>query len=130
MARVLVVEDDPDIRELVSLRLRAAGHRTVAVDDGESALALVDAHGGPEVAVLDVGLPGLDGFATLQELRARPGLHDVPAVFLTARVHEADVERGRALGATYLTKPFIASALIATVERLARERAVVAADGW
>ena len=116
MSRVLVVDDDEDIRGLVSMRLKAAGHRVVAVSDGNEALALVEARGLPEVAVLDVSMPGMDGFELLQALRDLGG-DDVRVVFLSARVQEHDVARGRQAGATYLTKPFIASALINAVER-------------
>ncbi|RZS91018.1 response regulator receiver domain-containing protein [Motilibacter rhizosphaerae] len=116
MARVLVVDDDDDIRGLVSMRLKAAGHRVVAVGDGNEALALVEERGMPEVAVLDVSMPGMDGFELLQALRELGG-EDVRCVFLSARVQEADVARGREVGATYLTKPFVASALINAVER-------------
>lgn len=120
MARVLVVEDDADIRELVALRLRGGGHQTVTVPDADAdaALALVAAKGAPEVAVLDVGLPGMDGMTLLAEMRTRADLPELPAIFLTARVNDNDVARGRAMGATYLTKPFIASALLSAVERL------------
>ncbi|RKS80475.1 response regulator receiver domain-containing protein [Motilibacter peucedani] len=116
MARVLVVDDDEDIRGLVSMRLKAAGHRVVAVGDGNAALALVEERGLPEVAVLDVSMPGMDGFQLVQALRGLGG-SDVRVVFLSARVQEHDVARGREVGATYLTKPFIASALINAVER-------------
>jgi DNA-binding response OmpR family regulator len=116
MARVLVVDDDEDIRGLVSMRLKAAGHRVVAVGDGGAALALVEERGLPEVAVLDVSMPGMDGFELLEALR-RLGGSQVRVVFLSARVQEHDVARGREVGATYLTKPFIASALINAVER-------------
>lgn len=116
MSRVLVVDDDADIRGLVSMRLKAAGHRVVAVGDGSEALALVEERGLPDVAVLDVSMPGMDGFQLLQALRELGGA-DVRVVFLSARVQEHDVSRGRDAGATYLTKPFIASALINAVER-------------
>lgn len=118
MARVLVVDDDDDIRALVSMRLKAAGHRVVAVAKGDDALALVAERGLPEVAVLDVSMPGMDGFELLQALGATGG-RDVPCVFLSARVEETDVARGREAGATYLTKPFVASALIQAVDRSA-----------
>ena len=127
MARILVVDDDDDIRGLVAMRLKAAGHRVVAVADGARALDLVEERGIPEVAVLDVTMPGMDGFELLETLRARSG-RDVKAVFLSARVQEEDVARGRAAGATYLTKPFIASALLSAVERAVPTAAV--ADSW
>lgn len=118
MARVLVVEDDEDIRNLVVLRLRSGGHQAVAVGDGAAALALLETREPPDVMVLDVGLPGMDGLTLLGAVRAHPGLQALPAIFLTSRVTEPDVARGRSMDATYLTKPFIASALLGAVERL------------
>lgn len=115
MARVLLVEDDPDIRDLVSLRLVGAGHRVLAEADADHALSAVSDRGAPELVVLDVGLPGMDGIELLARLREQSGLEELPAVFLSARVQEHDVARGRAMGATYLTKPFVASALLAAV---------------
>ncbi|MDP9418210.1 MAG: response regulator [Actinomycetota bacterium] len=125
MANVLVVEDDADIRSLVALRLRSAGHRVITAGDATEALSMVAERGAPDVAVLDVGLPGTDGFGVLEQLRATPGAAALPAVFLSARVQDADIERGRAMGAYYLTKPFVASALINTVARC-----VPQADSW
>lgn len=118
MARVLVVEDDEDLRGLVTVRLRGGGHQVLAAADAPGAVALVAERGAPDIAVLDVGLPGMNGMELLTTLRAGPGLAQLPAVFLTARVQEADVQRGRALGATYLTKPFVAAALLTAVQRL------------
>ena len=112
MNRVLVVEDDPDIRMLVVARLKQAGYRVRGVGDGASALEAVADTGQLDLFVLDVGLPDLDGFDLLQQLRQMPGSESTPAIFLSARVQEADIERGRALGAQYLTKPFVATALL------------------
>src|ERR671921_412078 len=117
MARVLVVDDDPDILQLVEFRLRKGGHKVVAVNGGPQALALVEERGAPDVVVLDVTMPEMDGFETLEHLRSIEGLADLPAIFLSARVLPEDVERGRAAGATYLTKPFSAVALLKAIER-------------
>jgi len=117
MARVLVVDDDPDILNLVEFRLRKGGHKVVAVPGGPQALEVVEARGAPDVVVLDVTMPEMDGFETLQRLRDLDGLEELPAIFLSARVLPEDVERGRAAGATYLTKPFSAVALLNAIER-------------
>jgi DNA-binding response OmpR family regulator len=119
MSRVLVVEDDADIRALIAARLKLAGHSVRAVADARSALSCVDEGAVPEVMVLDVGLPDMDGFELLEQLRARPESALVPAIFLSARVQEADVERGRRMGATYLTKPFVATSLLESVREAA-----------
>ena len=125
MAKVLIVDDDPDILRLVEFRLRKGGHRVVAVPGGPDALAVVDERGAPDVVVLDVTMPEMDGFETLRRLRALDGLAELPAIFLSARVLPEDVEAGRAAGATYLTKPFSAVALLQAIER-----AVPDAGGW
>lgn len=117
MARILAVEDDPDILMLVRARLRGAGHQVVTATSGAETLALVAERGAPDVVVLDVGLPGMDGLELLTRLRELPDCSTLPAVFLSARVQESDVAAGIELGATYLTKPFVASALIKAVER-------------
>jgi CheY-like chemotaxis protein len=121
MARVLVVDDDPDILELVQFRLRKGGHKVVAVGGGPEALEVVQERGAPDVVVLDVSMPEMDGFETLERLRGLDGLDGLPAIFLSARVLPEDVERGRAAGATYLTKPFSAVALLNAIERAVPE---------
>ncbi|NAZ77947.1 response regulator [Kineococcus sp. T13] len=117
MARVLVVEDDPDIRQLVELRLRGLGHRVVAAASGPEALAVVAERGAPEVVVLDVAMPGMTGLEVLRALRAQPEHAHLPAIFLSARVRPEDIAAGEALGATYLTKPFVVSALAKAIEK-------------
>lgn len=130
MARLLVVEDDPDIRELVVARLQRARHAVVAADNAEAALDVVRDRGAPDVAILDVGLPGTDGMQLLQQIRDLVGNGQLPAVFLSARVQEEEIARGRGMGAVYLTKPFVASALISTVDRLVSAVHGEAATSW
>ena len=111
MARVLIVDDDRDIRELVRLRLLRAGHEVLAAGDGPEAVALVDAEGAPDLAVLDVSMPDMDGHELLAVLRERPSFSGVPVVFLSAHADERDVAAARALGADYVLKPFTADEL-------------------
>ena len=118
MARVLVVDDDPDILELVKLRLHARGHAVLVASSGPEALDLLAGRQPPEVAVLDVGMPDMTGFELLQRLRATTGYERMPAIFLSARVQPRDIEQGRALGAQYLTKPFVTTALLKAIERV------------
>jgi CheY-like chemotaxis protein len=115
--RVLVVDDDPNMRDLVSFRLRKAGHRVLTAESGADALAIVDERGAPDVAVLDVMMPGMTGLELLPAMRRHEGLADMPAVFLSGLVDHADVEAGRALDATYLTKPFSGIALENAIAR-------------
>jgi CheY-like chemotaxis protein len=126
MSKLLVVDDDPDILALVQLRLQRAGHKVVGAASGAEALAIVAERGVPDLAVLDVSMPGMSGLELLSTLREQQA-KDLPAVFLSARVQPEDIERGRSLGATYLTKPFIASALLNAVERTLAE---ANATGW
>jgi CheY-like chemotaxis protein len=130
LARVLVVDDDPDILNLVSFRLRRKGHKVISAGSSARALEIMDEHGTPDVAVLDVTMPAPDGFELLALLRARDGAADLPAIFLSARVLPADIEAGRAMGATYLTKPFVATALLNAVERAVSPSAEVGKEGW
>ena len=116
MARVLVVEDDEDIRGLIVAKVESGKHAVMSASSADEALALVSQRGAPEIAVLDVGLPGMNGLELLQALRLQAGQPDLPAVFLSARVSAEDVQAGRDLGATYLTKPFVASALLAAIK--------------
>ncbi|GAA0311869.1 response regulator [Kineococcus aurantiacus] len=129
MARVLVVEDDPDIRQLVELRLRGLGHRVVSAASGPEALTVIAERGTPEVVVLDVAMPGMTGLELLHNLRAQPEHAELPAIFLSARVRPEDIAAGEALGATYLTKPFVVSALAAAIDK-ALAGAGQAAAGW
>jgi CheY-like chemotaxis protein len=128
MSRVLVVDDDPNLRELVALRLQKVGHRVLTAGSAGEALALVDQRGAPDVVVLDVLMPGMTGFELLPALRALHGMEELPAIFLSGRVEEHDIEAGRAMGATYLTKPFSANALTKTIEKLEKLAPVEA--GW
>ena len=129
MARVLVVDDDPDLLNLVSFRLRKAQHKVIAVPEGQEALAVVAERGAPDVAVLDVMMPGIDGLTLLGRLRELEGLQRLPAIFLSARVQPEDIEAGRSLGATYLTKPFVATALLRAIDAaLASPEA--SPEGW
>jgi CheY-like chemotaxis protein len=118
MSRVLVVDDDPNLRELVMIRLQKAGHRVMAADSAAEALAVVHQRGAPDVVVLDVTMPGMTGLELLPVMRGLDGCENLAAIFLSGRVEPHDVEAGRALDAIYLTKPFSAVALCKAVERL------------
>jgi CheY-like chemotaxis protein len=115
---VLLAEDDGDVRALAELVLRRAGYDVAAVADGEAALAAA-AERPPAVAVLDVSMPRLDGLDTARELRRRPETRSIPIMLLTARVTDADRERGRAAGVdAQLDKPFSPAVLAERVAAL------------
>lgn len=117
MSRILVVEDDEDVRDMVIFRLKQGGHHTRGVGSAQEALAAVAERGVPDAVVLDVGLPDISGLDLLTRLRECPGAASLPVIFLSGRVTEQDIAAGRALGATYLTKPFVASALLRAIEQ-------------
>ena len=118
MPDVLVVDDEVYIRDLVTSALRIAGMAPRAVADGDAALrAATDDP--PDLIVLDVGLPGIDGFEVCRTLRERG--HQVPVVFLTARDAKEDVLQGFTKGGDdYLTKPFSLEELVARVRAVLR----------
>jgi DNA-binding response OmpR family regulator len=114
---VLLVDDDPVIVRLLEVNFRLGGFVVDGANRGEEALTKA-ADNRPDAIVLDVMMPGLDGYEVCSRLRADPELQMVPVVFLTARAQEDDVARGYALGVVeYVTKPFDPEALVATVRR-------------
>jgi two-component system, OmpR family, response regulator len=119
-ARILVVDDDPDIRRMAALALeRWGGFRVTLAADGEEALELA-AQDPPDLVLLDVSMPGLDGPATLKALRARPATQNVPVVFFTATSSEVEADRLRALGAVaVVSKPFEVADLARCIRRVA-----------
>ena len=122
--KILIVDDDPRLRDLVRLALERAGHSVITAADGTHALtqAMRDA---PDLIVLDVGLPEMDGFETCRRIRARS---DVPILFLTARDDEIDRIVGLELGADdYVTKPFSPRELVARVAAILKR---TAGRGW
>lgn len=123
-AKVLVVDDEENISYLVSAALRVDGFEVRTADTGEQALDLAGAFG-PDVVVLDVMLPDLDGFEVMRRLRGR-GV-DAPVLFLTARTQTADRVRGLTAGGDdYITKPFALEELVARVHVALRRRGTVA----
>lgn len=119
-ARILVVDDEPDIRFLVAELLRRAGYEVVEAEDGRSGLRAVH-DSRPDLVLLDVSMPELDGWQTLERIR---DLSDVPVVMLTARGEELERVRGLKAGADdYVTKPFGRQELVARVQALLRRSA-------
>ncbi len=115
---VLVVDDDPDIRELVVFKLSQLGHRVATEADGQAGLAAA-IQSKPDLVLLDVMMPKLTGIEVCQQLRTHAELAHVPVVLITAKAQEADVERGFAAGATdYIVKPFSPRELATRVESL------------
>jgi DNA-binding response OmpR family regulator len=115
---VLVADDDEDILLLVTTRLRRDGFDIVSARSGDEALALVRERR-PALAVLDIGMPGLDGVQVLERIRADDDLRPMLVVLLTAKAQESDVRRGFDAGAdAYVKKPFSPADLSARVREL------------
>jgi DNA-binding response OmpR family regulator len=124
-SRVLVVDDDSDIRGLLRQLLERGGHLVREAGDGREGLRALHSWR-PDLVVLDVNMPGLDGWTTLERIRE---LTDVPVLMLTARGTEMDKVRGLKAGADdYVTKPFGRQELIARVEALLRRRGGAATE--
>jgi two-component system phosphate regulon response regulator PhoB len=124
---VLVVEDEADIRELVRYNLSKSGYQVVGVASGEEALAAVESNT-PDVVVLDLMLPGMDGLNVCRKLKEDPKTAAIPIVMLTAKGEESDIVRGLEMGADdYITKPFSPRVLIARLQAVLR-RASAAID--
>ena len=119
LARVLVVDDDDVIRQLISVNLELEGFEVATAVDGQDCLEKVkDIR--PDVVTLDIMMPRLDGWEAASRLRADPDTADIKVVLLSARAQEADLERGSRIGVdAYLTKPFDPDELIDIVRRLA-----------
>jgi DNA-binding response OmpR family regulator len=122
--RVLLVDDEPIILRLLQVNMRLEGFEVIACSSGEEALRRASERP-PDVVVLDVVLPGIDGFEVCERLREAPATARVPVIMVTAQAQDEDRERGYALGVReYVTKPFEPSDLVALVRE-----AMAAASG-
>ena len=118
MAKILIAEDERDIRDLIAFTLRFAGHEVVTASNGEEAyqLALKEI---PELIMMDVRMPKMTGYEACKLIKAEPTLQHVPVVFLSAKGQEQEVKTGLAVGALgYLLKPFAPDQLIRKVADL------------
>jgi CheY-like chemotaxis protein len=117
--RVLVVDDDDVIRQLIRVNLELEGFEVYTANDGEDAIAKARELQ-PAVITLDIMMPRLDGWDAAAKLRADPQTSHIKVVLLSARAQEADLRKGNRIGVdAYLTKPFDPDELIDTVRRLA-----------
>ncbi|WP_049650449.1 response regulator transcription factor [Kitasatospora sp. MY 5-36] len=124
--RILVIDDDPTVAEVVAGYLTRAGHHVDHAADGPRGLALARAHQ-PDLVVLDLMLPGIDGLEVLRRLRGQAAGGELPVVLLTARSDEADRVLGLELGADdYVTKPFSPRELVLRVQSVLRRSRVAA----
>jgi CheY-like chemotaxis protein len=117
-AKVLVVDDEPNILMSLEFLMRKSGYEVFIARDGTEALQLVHEQR-PHVVVLDIMMPEVDGYEVCQAIRANPALAHMRVIFLSAKSKEADIERGYAAGADlYLTKPFSTKELMQHIHKL------------
>jgi two-component system phosphate regulon response regulator PhoB len=118
VARILIVEDEPNIVKLISYRLGRLGHEILSASNGVKALEITRAQL-PDMILLDVMIPMLNGFEVLAQLKADPATQQIPILMLTARGHERDVVAGLEGGAEdYIVKPFSFPELISRVSAI------------
>jgi DNA-binding response OmpR family regulator len=106
MARILIADDERDIRELIAFTLRFAGHEVIPASNGEEAyqIALKEA---PDLILLDVRMPRMSGYEACQQIKAQDSIKNIPVVFLSAKGQESEVKTGIEVGAAeYILKPF------------------------
>ena len=119
--RILIIEDNPDIAELLTIRLELAGYATCKTRDGASGIGAVYAYK-PHAVLLDIGLPDHDGFSVLKTMKSDAKTRDIPVLMLTARQGMGDIQTALQLGAKdYVTKPFDDRKLLIRVARLLGE---------
>ncbi len=118
MAKILIAEDERDIRDLVAFTLRFAGHEVVAVANGEEAVQAAGQEN-PDLILMDVRMPRMTGYEACEKMKADPKLSKIPVVFLSAKGQEAEIRTGLQAGADeYLLKPFAPSELTERVGEL------------
>ncbi|MFO7576419.1 MAG: response regulator [Pelovirga sp.] len=116
--KILIVEDEESLLKLESILLSTKGYMVQGVASGLAALKAIGENL-PDLVLLDVMLPELDGFEVCQQIKSNPQTRHIPVILLTARKSPEDVARGREVGADqYMTKPFKSSMVIAAIERL------------
>lgn len=118
MARILVAEDERDIRELIGFTRRHHGHEVLTASNGEDALVIA-LRELPDLVLLDIRMPRLTGYDVCRRLRAEPASAHIPVVFLSAIGQDSEVQAGMDAGVTdYILKPFAPDQLVQRVERL------------
>ena len=116
MAKILIAEDERDIRDLVAFTLRFAGHEVFAANNGEEAVELAPKVN-PDLILMDVRMPRMTGYEACKVMKQNPDLRDIPVVFLSAKGQEAEIQQGLDAGAEeYLLKPFAPDQLTSRVK--------------
>lgn len=117
-ARILVCDDDPVILRLLQVNLELEGYEVLMAHNGEEALDIARDQS-PDLIILDVMMPRMDGYQTVEALKADEHTRGIPVVFLSAKAQQADIEKGLDYGVEdYLTKPFDPTELLEVVQRI------------
>ena len=115
---ILIVDDEPNVVVPIQFLMEQQGYRVMIAERGEDALDLIY-HYKPDLVILDIMLPGIDGYEVCEIVRLNPNYRNVKIIFLTAKGREEEIAKGLALGAdAYITKPFSNAALVAKVKEL------------
>lgn len=118
MAKIVIAEDERDIRDLIAFTLRFAGYEIAAAANGEEAVELAEKEN-PDLILLDVRMPRMTGYDACRAIKSNPALVDTPVVFLSAKGQESEIETGMEVGAEeYLLKPFAPDELTARVREI------------
>jgi len=116
MAKILIAEDERDIRDLVAFTLRFAGHEVFAASNGEEAVEMAP-NVNPDLILMDVRMPRMTGYEACRAMKANPDLKDIPVVFLSAKGQDNEIQQGLEAGAEkYLLKPFAPDQLTIAVK--------------
>jgi len=118
MAKILIAEDERDIRDLVAFTLRFAGHEVFAATNGEEALEMAP-NVNPDLILMDVRMPRMTGYEACKAMKQNPDLKDIPVVFLSAKGQESERQQGMEAGAEeYLLKPFAPDQLTIAIKTI------------
>lgn len=118
MAKILIAEDERDIRDLVAFTLRFAGYEVFAATNGEEAVEMAP-RVNPDLVLMDVRMPRMTGYDACRLMKANPDLKDIPVVFLSAKGQESEIQQGMDAGAEdYLLKPFAPDQLTSRVKAI------------
>jgi CheY-like chemotaxis protein len=121
MAKILIAEDERDIRELISFTLQFAGYEVLLATNGAEAVEqAVESH--PDLILMDVRMPRMTGYQACEALKELPETRDIPVIFLSAKGQESEIQQGMGVGAIdYILKPFAPDDLIEQVKRVLEE---------
>ncbi len=121
MAKILIAEDERDIRELISFTLQFAGYEVIVATNWEEAVAqALETH--PDLILMDVRMPRMTGYQACEELKGRAETRDIPVIFLSAKGQESEIQQGMGVGAVdYILKPFAPDDLTEQVRHVLEE---------